>query len=62
MDTAARQIGMDPAELRRRNFVKPSQMPHTTAMGEKYDPGDFDLFLTKTLEAADWERLRGAQG
>ncbi len=54
MDTAARQIGMDPAELRRRNFVKPSQMPYTTAMGEKYDSGDFNLFLTKTLEAADW--------
>ncbi len=55
MDTAARQIGMDPAELRRRNFVKPSQMPYTTAMGEKYDSGDFNLFLTKTLEAADWD-------
>ena len=54
MDTAARQIGMDPAELRRRNFVRPAQMPYTTAMGEKYDSGDFDLFLTKTLEAADW--------
>ena len=54
MDTASRQMGMDPAELRRRNFVKPSQMPYTTAMGEKYDSGDFDLFLTRTLEAADW--------
>jgi carbon-monoxide dehydrogenase large subunit len=55
VDTAARQIGMDPAELRRRNFVRPAQMPYTTAMGEKYDSGDFDLFLTKTLEAADWK-------
>jgi len=54
MDTASRQIGIDPAELRRRNFVKPSQMPYTTAMGEKYDSGDFNLFLTKTLEASDW--------
>src|SRR5882757_3578789 len=54
MDTASRQIGIDPAELRRRNFVKPSQMPYTTAMGEKYDSGDFDLFLSKTLEIADW--------
>ncbi|CAN5923558.1 xanthine dehydrogenase family protein molybdopterin-binding subunit [soil metagenome] len=54
MDSAARQIGMDPAELRRRNFVTPAQMPYTTAMGEKYDTGDFDLFLTKTLAAADW--------
>ncbi|MBS0219274.1 MAG: xanthine dehydrogenase family protein molybdopterin-binding subunit [Proteobacteria bacterium] len=54
MDTAARQIGMDPAELRRRNFVKPAQMPYTTAMGEKYDSGDFNRFLTKTLEISDW--------
>ncbi|MFO1079921.1 MAG: xanthine dehydrogenase family protein molybdopterin-binding subunit [Reyranellaceae bacterium] len=54
VDTAARQIGLDPAELRRRNFVRPSQMPYTTVMGEKYDSGDFDRFLTKTLEAADW--------
>jgi aerobic carbon-monoxide dehydrogenase large subunit len=55
MDTAARQIGMDPAELRRRNFVKPEQMPYTTAMGEKYDSGDFNLFLSKVLPAADWD-------
>ncbi len=54
MDTAARQIGIDPAELRRRNFVTPEQMPYTTAVGEKYDTGDFNLFLTKTLEASDW--------
>jgi carbon-monoxide dehydrogenase large subunit len=54
MDSAARQMDMDPAELRRRNFVKPSQMPYTTAVGETYDTGDFNLFLTKTLEAADW--------
>src|SRR5471032_3618728 len=54
MDTAARQLGMDPAELRRRNFVTPQQMPYTTAMGETYDTGDFNLFLTKTLEASDW--------
>jgi len=55
MDTASRQIGIDPAELRRRNFVTPAQMPYTTAMGETYDTGDFDLFLTRTLEAADWD-------
>src|SRR6266851_2206375 len=55
MDSAARQIGMDPAELRRRNFVTPAQMPYTSAVGEQYDSGDFNLFLTKTLEAADWK-------
>ncbi len=59
MDTASRQIGIDPAELRRRNFVTPAQMPYTTAMGEKYDSGDFNLFLTKTLEAADWNGFAG---
>ena len=61
MDTASRQIGIDPAELRRRNFVTPAQMPYTTAMGEKYDTGDFDLFLTKTLEAADWDGFPAAR-
>ena len=55
MDSAARRIGMDPAELRRRNFVTPAQMPYTSAVGETYDTGDFNLFLTKTLEAADWK-------
>ena len=55
MDTAARQTGIDPAELRRRNYVTPAQMPYTTAMGEKYDSGDFNLFLTKTLAASDWD-------
>ncbi len=55
VDTAARQTGIDPAELRRRNYVTPAQMPYTTAMGETYDSGDFDLFLTKTLAASDWD-------
>jgi carbon-monoxide dehydrogenase large subunit len=55
MDTAAREMDIDPAELRRRNFVKPAQMPYTTAMGEKYDSGDFDLFLTNVLKTADWD-------
>jgi carbon-monoxide dehydrogenase large subunit len=54
VDAAARQIDMDPAERRRRNFLQPSQMPYTTAMGERYDGGDFGFFLTKALDAAHW--------
>ena len=54
MDTAAREIGVDPAELRRINFVKPDEMPYTTAGGEQYDTGDFNLFLDKVLLASDW--------
>ena len=39
MDEAARQTGIDPAELRRRNFIRPEQMPYTNPMGQVYDSG-----------------------
>src|SRR6185312_12803963 len=42
MDAAARASGIDPAELRRRNMVKPAQMPYRNAMGQVYDVGEFE--------------------
>ncbi len=45
MDRAARDIGMDPFELRRRNFITPEQMPYLTPTGETYDVGDFATLL-----------------
>ncbi len=45
MDRAARELGMDPLELRRINFIKPDQFPYKTATGELYDVGDFSLVL-----------------
>jgi aerobic carbon-monoxide dehydrogenase large subunit len=55
MDQAAYEMKMDPAELRRRNFIQPSQMPYTTPMGEKFDSGNFPHMLDRILQAADWK-------
>ncbi|HZP87182.1 MAG TPA: xanthine dehydrogenase family protein molybdopterin-binding subunit [Burkholderiales bacterium] len=55
MDQAAAEMKMDPAELRRRNFIQPRQMPYKTPMGEKFDSGNFPHMLDRILEAADWK-------
>jgi carbon-monoxide dehydrogenase large subunit len=54
IDTAARELGIDPAELRRRNMVPPSSMPFTTAMGKVYDSGEFEKILDVALEKFAW--------
>ena len=53
MDHAARQLGVDPLELRRKNFVRPDQFPYTTATGEIYDVGDFNKVLSRAEAEAD---------
>ncbi|QTL03690.1 xanthine dehydrogenase family protein molybdopterin-binding subunit [Aquabacter sp. L1I39] len=53
VDAAARQIGLPPEELRRRNFIAPSAMPYATATGRLYDSGEFDGHMTRALERAD---------
>ncbi|MEO8753356.1 MAG: xanthine dehydrogenase family protein molybdopterin-binding subunit [Casimicrobiaceae bacterium] len=55
MDAAARQIGIDPVELRRRNMVRPSQMPYKNAMGKTYDTGDFESVMNQGVALADWK-------
>jgi carbon-monoxide dehydrogenase large subunit len=54
MDEAALQIGMDPVELRRRNLIKPEQMPYHTLTHYVYDSGEFERAMDKCLELADW--------
>jgi carbon-monoxide dehydrogenase large subunit len=54
VDEAARLTGIDRIELRRRNFIKPDQMPFKTAAGRTYDTGEFDGHLTRALEVIDW--------
>ena len=54
MDAAARATGLDRAEIRRRNFVKPEQFPYTTFSGANYDSGDYATLLNAALERADW--------
>ncbi len=55
IDTAAREIGLDPVELRRRNLVTPDQMPFKSASQSVYDCGDFPAILNKALQVSDWE-------
>ena len=54
MDAAAREMGLDGAELRRRNLVRPEQMPYTNAMAQVYDSGQFERILDQGLVLADW--------
>ena len=61
MDTAARAIGLDPAEIRRRNFIAAESFPFKTATGQIYDSGNYQLALERALAAADYEGLRGEQ-
>ncbi len=61
MDKAAKQLGMDPAEIRRMNMIQPDQFPWFNAAGAVYDSGNFPACLEKALEAADYDRLRAEQ-
>jgi carbon-monoxide dehydrogenase large subunit len=57
MDAAARQTGLDPLELRRRNMIRPEQMPYTNAMGKTYDSGQFESVMNQATALADWNGL-----
>ncbi len=61
MDRAARELGVDPLELRRRNFIAPDKFPYTTATGETYDVGEFTRVLERGAEAADWDGFAARQ-
>ena len=62
VDHAAREVGVSPDSLRRRNFIKPSAMPYQSATGQNYDLGNFAAHLKRAQELADWagfsKRLR----
>ena len=55
MDAAARKTGIDPAELRRRNMIRPGQMPYKNAMDKTYDSGQFELVMNKAIALAEWD-------
>ena len=61
MDLFAAEIGVDPAEVRRRNLLPPFTEPHTTAFGATYDTGDYVKALDFALEAAGYAELRKEQ-
>ncbi len=55
MDEAARQTGIDRIELRRRNFIRPEQMPYKNPMAQTYDTGNFESVMDQALALADWQ-------
>jgi aerobic carbon-monoxide dehydrogenase large subunit len=55
VDAAARETGIDRAELRRINFITPEEMPHSTLTGWTYDTGDYATALDKARGMADWD-------
>jgi carbon-monoxide dehydrogenase large subunit len=61
MDTAARALKLDPAEIRARNFIPAESFPYKTATGQVYDSGNYRLALETALAAADYEGLRSQQ-
>nr|MBU6203147.1 xanthine dehydrogenase family protein molybdopterin-binding subunit [Acidobacteriota bacterium] len=61
IDMFAAEIGMDAAEVRRRNLIPKFMQPHSTAIGQEYDVGDYELALDKVLAASDYAKLRVEQ-
>lgn len=61
VDLFAAEIGMDPAEVRYKNFLSPDQFPHTTVAGTNYDSGDYAGALDRVLDAAGYADLRAEQ-
>ena len=61
MDRIAREIGIDPAEARRRNLIKPEQLPYTTAVGTHYRTGSYSESLERALEMIGYEEFRASQ-
>ena len=57
LDLLAERVGVDPVEIRRRNFIPPDAYPFTSASGFVYDSGDFPLTLERALALADYGRL-----
>jgi 2-furoyl-CoA dehydrogenase large subunit len=61
MDAAARRLGIDPAELRRRNLVRPDEFPYRTPSGGLYDSGDYEACLDEALELSRYAERRQEQ-
>jgi carbon-monoxide dehydrogenase large subunit len=58
VDAAAHDLGVSPDSLRRKNFIKPKQMPYTTPTEKVYDSGEFAAHLARAQEVGDWNGFR----
>ncbi|OUC09819.1 carbon monoxide dehydrogenase, partial [Litorilinea aerophila] len=61
MDQAARVTGLDPVEIRRRNFVSPDKFPFQTQVALQYDSGNYPAALEKALSIIDYDKFRQEQ-
>ena len=61
MDLVAAQLGLDPADVRRRNLVSSEQMPYTSPMGHPFESGDYHASLEQALDAFDYRGARTEQ-
>jgi carbon-monoxide dehydrogenase large subunit len=61
VQNAAYEIGMDPAELRKKNFIKKEQFPYKSATGFEYDSGDYHGAMDLALETVGYDQLRKEQ-
>ncbi|MCP3964578.1 MAG: molybdopterin-dependent oxidoreductase, partial [bacterium] len=61
VDLAANAAGLDPVEIRRRNFVRPDAFPYQTKVALAYDSGNYDGAMDRVLEMADYDGLRAEQ-
>jgi aerobic carbon-monoxide dehydrogenase large subunit len=64
-DECARDLGLTPHEIRRRNFIKPKQFPYRTPVGRTYDVGEFEGHMQEAMKLSDWDgfdkRLKAAK-
>ena len=61
VDKAARELGIDPVQIRRQNFIQPSDFPYFIPTGNVYDSGDYGAVLDKALALADYDHWRAEQ-
>jgi carbon-monoxide dehydrogenase large subunit len=54
VDACARDLGLSPDEIRRRNFIRPDQFPYRTQTGRLYDTGEFEGHMNRAIEQAEW--------
>jgi CO/xanthine dehydrogenase Mo-binding subunit len=62
VDIVAHELGLDPVEVRKRNYVRADEMPYTTPNGCVYDSGDYARCLDIALELIDYEQVKGRRG
>src|SRR5690606_20807680 len=57
VDACARDLGLSADEIRRRNFIRPDQLPYRTQTGRLYDTGEFEGHMSLAMERAEWNQF-----